>query len=152
MTHAAGRTLLRQVTHEDAAAVASAPAHAHAAWRPTLPGLHLMGDLYECECAAELMVVRRVLRERCLELVTRAGLSTVGDYFHAFEGGGVTGTVVLSESHLSVHTWPERRYVTLDVYVCNYSEDNRDKARALYDSLVQTFAPRAPRMFALDRA
>jgi len=117
-----------------------------------LPGLHLMADLYDCACDMDLMMDGPLLRSRCVEFVNRAELSAVGDYFHAFEGGGVTGTVVLSESHLSVHTWPEHRYVTLDVYVCNYSANNRDKARRLFGALVHLFAPRAPRMFTLDRA
>jgi S-adenosylmethionine decarboxylase len=111
-----------------------------------------MGDLYECDCDSRLMVVRRVLREHCLQLVKEAGLTTVGDYFHAFEGGGVTGAVVLSESHMSIHTWPERSYVTIDVYVCNYSDNNREKARTLFEALVRTFAPRVPQTFAIDRA
>jgi S-adenosylmethionine decarboxylase len=117
-----------------------------------LPGLHLMGDLYECACGPAPMFDRDWLRQRCLNLVSKAGLTATGDYFHAFAGGGVTGAVVLSESHLSVHTWPEHRYVTLDVYVCNYSANNRNKARQLFDRLLETFASRAPRVFALDRA
>ncbi len=49
---------------------------------------------------------------------------------HQFgEGGGVTGVVVLAESHLAIHTWPEKMSVTVDVYVCNYGSDNREKAR-----------------------
>jgi S-adenosylmethionine decarboxylase len=117
-----------------------------------LPGLHLMADLYDCACDTDLMVNSRRLRDRCVELVWHAGVTAVGDYFHAFPGGGITGTVVLSESHVSIHTWPERRYVTLDVYVCNYSANNRCKARRLFDWLVDMFVPGAPRMYALDRA
>jgi S-adenosylmethionine decarboxylase len=117
-----------------------------------LPGMHLMGDLYDCACDTDLMVNRLRLREQCLGLIERSGLNAIGDYFHAFTGGGVTGSVVLSESHMSLHTWPEHRYVTLDVYVCNYSDNNRDKARRLFDWVVGAFAPRAPRMFSIDRA
>ena len=111
-----------------------------------------MADLYDCACDTDLMVNSGRLRDRCVELVWQAGLTAVGDYFHAFSGGGVTGTVVLSESHMSIHTCPERRYVTLDVYGCNYSANNRGKARRLFDGLVEMFAPGAPRMYALDRA
>jgi S-adenosylmethionine decarboxylase len=125
------------------------PSTAHA---PKLPGLHLIGDLYECACGPAPMFDRDWLRRRCLNLIHGAGLTATGDYFHSFDGGGVTGAVVLSESHLSIHTWPERRYVTIDVYVCNYSCDNRSKARQLFDRLLETFAPQAPRVFALDRA
>ena len=117
-----------------------------------LPGLHLMGDLYDCTCGRKPMTDRLWLRERCLQLVRHVGLTAAGDYFHAFEDAGVTGAIVLSESHLSVHTWPEHHYATVDVYVCNYSRNNRAKARELFDRLVDVFGPAAPRVFALDRA
>lgn len=85
-------------------------------------------------------------------LACEAGLTVVGDYFHQFgDGGGVTGVVVLAESHLSVHTWPEKRYVTVDVYVCNYTTDNRAKAHRLFDDLLSTFQPADPRIHAVDR-
>ena len=45
--------------------------------------------------------------------------------------------MVLAESHLAIHTWPERQGLTLDVYVCNYSADNSAKARRLFDQLVE---------------
>ena len=83
-----------------------------------LPGLHLMADLYECACAPDLMVHGPSLRETCIRFVRQAGLTAVGDYFHGFAGGGVTGAIVLSESHLSVHTWPEARYVAVDIFTC----------------------------------
>jgi S-adenosylmethionine decarboxylase len=66
----------------------------------------------------------------------------VGELFHRFPAaGGVTGVVLLAESHLAVHTWPELRAVTLDVFVCNVAGDNSHKARQLVDALVQRFDP-----------
>jgi spermidine synthase len=71
----------------------------------------------------------------------------VGELFHAFPGlthdqaGGVTGTVLLAESHLALHTWPEQQSVTLDVYVCNFSTDNSNKANQLITTLVELFEP-----------
>ena len=50
-------------------------------------------------------------------------------------------TVLLAESHLAVHTWPESGSVSLDLYVCNFSEDNTAKARALMQTLLQALAP-----------
>lgn len=86
------------------------------------------------------------LRQTCLDLVHASGLTVVGELFHAFPGlgdepGGVTGTVLLAESHLALHTWPEQQAVTLDVYVCNFSTDNSDKANALLESLIEVFDP-----------
>src|SRR3982751_1716170 len=60
---------------------------------------------------------------------------------HRLQGGGFTGRFVLAESHLAIHTWPERQGLTLDVYVCNYSADNSAKARGLFDTIVGYFQP-----------
>lgn len=118
-----------------------------------LPGLHLIGDLYGCRCDVRHMVDRAAIEKLCLRLVKEAGLTPVGSLFHAFDGdGGVTGMVVLAESHLSLHTWPEECYVTVDVYVCNYTTDNRAKARRLFDGLVAAFKPVDPHVCSVDRA
>jgi spermidine synthase len=74
-------------------------------------------------------------------LVNASGLTVLNSNFHQFDGSGFTGTIVLAESHLAVHTWPERQGLTLDVYVCNYSADNSAKARALFGSIVAHFDP-----------
>ena len=86
------------------------------------------------------------LREACVAAVNESGLTVVGDTFVAFpefEGqpGGVTGTILLAESHLAIHTWPEQSAVTLDVYVCNFSTDNRSKAQQLLEGVISLFQP-----------
>ena len=53
----------------------------------------------------------------------------------------VTGVVLLAESHLAVHTWPEIGGVTIDAYVCNFGADNTARAEALMARLVAAFAP-----------
>ena len=94
----------------------------------------------------------QALQVFCHQQVIDAGLTPVGQLFHGFEqGGGVTGVVVLAESHLSVHTWPETGYVTLDVYVCNYSADNRAKAQVLFDGIVAVFAPQQQAVHCIER-
>ena len=116
-------------------------------------GLHLIGDLYGCLCDSRLMLDAPFLEAFCKERVEAAGLSSVGSLFHSFgEGGGVTGVVVLAESHLSIHTWPESGYVTLDVYVCNYSTNNRPKAQQLFDDLQAAFSPNDPHLHRVERA
>lgn len=116
-------------------------------------GLHLIGDLYGCRCDSRLMRDAGYLEKFCRECVTGAGLTSVGSLFHSFgEGDGVTGVVVLAESHLSIHTWPESGYVTLDVYVCNYTENNRPKAQRLFNALQTAFNPSDPHLHRVDRA
>jgi S-adenosylmethionine decarboxylase len=116
-------------------------------------GLHLIGDLYACLCDERLMLDAEFLEKFCKQSVIESGLTIVGSLFHSFgEGGGVTGVVVLAESHLSIHTWPESGYVTLDVYVCNYSSDNRPKAQQLFDSILVAFNPKDPHLHRVERA
>ena len=96
------------------------------------------------------------LRALCLDAVARAGLRSVGSVFHPFvdESGqaqGVTGVVLLVESHLAVHTWPELRSVTADVYVCNVGADNSTRAEAVMARLVESFGPREPRVQRVQR-
>ena len=141
-------------TPRSALALASAPATTRL--RPAArkaPGLHLIGDLHGCRCDARLMHDAAYLEDFCKSAVADAGLTTVGALFHSFgEGAGVTGVVVLAESHLSIHTWPESGYVTLDVYVCNYSTNNRPKAQKLFDELQAAFSPSDPHLHRVERA
>lgn len=112
-----------------------------------MQGLHLTADLYGCRCDASLLTDAERLAELCRAAVRSAELTLVDEKFFTFpdyqgEPGGVTGAVLLAESHVAVHTWPERAGVTLDVYVCNFSTDNSSKAEQLLEDLIVAFAPR----------
>ena len=105
-------------------------------------GLHLTADLRGCAPDRAVLVDPQALRQLCLQAVAAAGLQPVGELFHRFPApGGVTGMVLLAESHLAVHTWPELGAVTLDVYVCNLQADNSARAQALLMALQTAFAP-----------
>lgn len=111
-----------------------------------MQGLHLTADLHACRCAAHWLINADLLGQRCVEAVGAAGLQAVAHLFHTFPAttkgpGGVTATVLLAESHLCVHTWPEQRAVTLDVYVCNFAGNHAAKAHALMDTLLALFEP-----------
>jgi len=114
-------------------------------------GLHLIGDLSGCRCAPQLLLDGASMRERCLALVNDAGLTVMDANFHQFDGGGYTGIVLLAESHLALHTWPEKQGLTLDVYVCNYSADNSAKARKLFEALIALFEPQEAARHAIER-
>src|SRR5882762_9754421 len=132
-------------------------------------GLHLIGDLTGCRCDPQLLLEGEKFRSKCVELVEASGLTVVGVSFHQFEGSGFTGCLVLAESHLAIHTWPERQGLTLDeshlaihtwperqgltldVYVCNYSADNSAKARGLFDTIVAYFQPAEVARQEIDR-
>ena len=109
-------------------------------------GLHLTADLYDCRCDPALLTDTARLRLTCVVAVAGAGLTGVAQLFHSFASAaapesGITGVVLLAESHVAVHTWPERAGVTLDVYVCNFGADNTAKAHALFAALGEAFAP-----------
>ena len=104
-------------------------------------GTHLLCEWYGCDFSKPALNSADALRLLCLEATTTSGLQAVGDVFHQFEPQGVTGTVLLAESHLAIHTWPEEKFVTVDVYVCNYLEDNTQKAIKLYEALKDHFQP-----------
>src|SRR4051812_20800519 len=111
-----------------------------------MQGLHLTADLHDCRCEPGWLTDPARLEAWCLAAVQAAGLQPVGRLVHPFPAtqrgpGGVTATVLLAESHLCVHTWPEQRAVTADVYVCNFGGDHSAKARALIDAIVARFAP-----------
>ncbi|MGZ5038535.1 MAG: adenosylmethionine decarboxylase [Usitatibacter sp.] len=111
-----------------------------------MKGLHIIADLYNCQ-KGELLASSQKLRELCVNACTGVGLTVLGDHFYQFDGadgtqsGGATGAVVLAESHLAIHTWPERDGATLDVYVCNFTADNTDKAEAVYATLIKALKP-----------
>jgi len=109
-------------------------------------GLHLIADIYRCHPAGELLTRCAQLEALCVDECRSAGLTPLGAYFYQFEDdqgepAGVTGTVVLAESHLAIHTWPETGDVTLDVYVCNFSRDNSARARQVFQRVIGALAP-----------
>jgi S-adenosylmethionine decarboxylase len=111
-----------------------------------MQGLHLTADLSHCHCDSAWLTEAAQLLARCVREVNAAGLQAVNQLAHTFPAtehgpGGVTATVLLAESHLCVHTWPEQAGVTVDVYVCNFGADHSAKAHALMDALVALFAP-----------
>ncbi|MEG0919887.1 MAG: polyamine aminopropyltransferase [Comamonas sp.] len=111
-----------------------------------MDGLHLTADLYRCQCDAALLLDAQQLSQLCTTQTHASGLTLVDDRWVKFpdyqgQPGGVTGMVLLAESHLAIHTWPETGNVTLDVYVCNFSDDNSGKARQLLESVIAAFVP-----------
>ena len=126
------------------------------AYSQAMKGLHLTADLYRCRCETAWLTDAQKLGEWCTAAVSAVGLQPVGHLFHTFPAtgkgpGGVTATVLLAESHICLHTWPEERAVTADVYVCNFSGDQSAKARGLMFALVQRFQPEWTEQRSLDR-
>ena len=117
-----------------------------------IPGLHILADFYDCVCEKKYFFDDTLLKNTMLSFVEKSKLHSVGSFFHKFDKGGVTGIIALSESHLSVHTWPETNYVTVDIFVCSYSSDNRPKAKIVYKNLCEIFLPQKKTVKYVDRS
>lgn len=78
-------------------------------------GKHYLLDLYGCQHLDSVTKLDAILREA----VTAAGATLLHLHLHHFGPGcGVSGVAVLAESHISVHTWPERGFAAFDIFMC----------------------------------
>lgn len=83
---------------------------------PSPLGRHILLELYEC--SADLLRHPADAQRILLEAAHAMGATVVGAHFHAFSPYGVSGVVVIQESHLTIHTWPEYAYAAIDVFTC----------------------------------
>ena len=116
-----------------------------------MEGIHLLGEWYGCPPDTPEFTLASPLRDLCVKAARDAGLTVVGERFYQFEPQGVTGTVLLAESHIAIHTWPEAGFVTVDVYVCNLLTDNTQKAEQVFRALQAVLRPERTRFQAIHR-
>lgn len=86
-------------------------------------GQHLILDFWGCDRAALDDVV--ALEEALVQAAHAADAHIVKRVMHAFTPHGVTGMLLLEESHLSIHTWPENGYAAIDFYTCGAGDLRR---------------------------
>ncbi|HOD65119.1 MAG TPA: adenosylmethionine decarboxylase [candidate division Zixibacteria bacterium] len=84
-------------------------------------GRHLVVELSECN--QEKLNDLSFLEECLDEAVRRSGATKVRSVFHRYNPQGVSGVVVIAESHISIHTWPEYGYAAVDFFTCGESVD-----------------------------
>ncbi len=105
-------------------------------------GTHIISNFYECE-NKDILFDKSLLKKEVEKLIINSGLTVIGNKFHKFKNAGVTGIFLLAESHLSVHTWPEKNNsLNLDIFTCNYSENNDEKTKKLFSDLKFLFDPK----------
>lgn len=109
-----------------------------------MQGIHLVGDLYNCCCSQEILIRAELALEECIKRCTEQGLTVIGKSVFGFENSGYTFAVLLAESHVTIHTWPENNSVAMDVYVCNFTQDNTEKARSLAKWVGEYFQSKNP--------
>ena len=96
-------------------------------------GTHIIADFWCDQGLDDLVLIERALRDS----VQAAQATLLHIHLHHFtEGGGVSGVAVLAESHISVHTWPERGFAAFDIFMCGETQPE-----AAIDVLIKAFKP-----------
>jgi len=107
-------------------------------------GLHIISDLFECKNKA-LLQDKRLIEKTLVETVKNTRLTVIGTctsvYTHNSKQDHVSCVVVLAESHVAAHVYKNKKYVNLDVFVCNVLNDNTEKARVIDKRLKELFMP-----------
>jgi len=101
------------------------------------PGLHILSE-FTSEYVA-LLNKSSAFRLHIDGLINQHRLNKVGEVYHDFENGGFTAVVCLTESHISIHTWPEYNLATFDVFLSNYQFENDEKARTIYKGVIEFY-------------
>lgn len=116
--------------------------------RPRL-SKHYLGTIV-CKDASKL-----IDNKDCIDIVQsiveKHGAKCIGKVMYEFPNKSFTILVGLSESHISIHTWPERLTVQLDVFLCNYMNDNATLCENIYNEIVDYFDPRETNTTVLER-
>ena len=103
-------------------------------------GQELLVDLYDC--AADVLDNPSELEKILLDMASAAGFQVVSRVTHQFTHQGATLVLILSQSHLALHTWPEDRFAAADVYVCGATDQVACALEIVRERLIAKFQPR----------
>jgi len=98
-------------------------------------GVHLVADLRGVSASkiSKLPLMKEIMESA----VKSGGLTKIRSHYHQFSPTGVSGVILLAESHLSFHTWPEYGFVALDIFTCGPTEN----AEAAFEYIIEKLSP-----------
>ena len=99
-------------------------------------GLHILMEFYDC--SPTVLDDDKLLEELMIEAAEKASATIIKSVFHKFSPQGVTGVVVVAESHLAIHTWPENQYAAVDFFTCNDKMDHEKAQLHLKNGLLSS--------------
>jgi S-adenosylmethionine decarboxylase len=102
------------------------------------PGKHLIATLRTEDSSGILRY--EGFKNQVNQLTEQYRLQKLGEVYHNFEPAGFTAVICLSESHISIHTWPEHNLINLDIYLSNFKRDNENAVIGIFESLTALFA------------
>jgi len=96
-------------------------------------GTHFMVELYGCDSKTigDVDAIEKIM----IAAATKSKARIIDKKFHTFSPHGVSGTVIIAESHLVIHTWPEHGYCAVDIFTCGDAIDNAAALKVLEKSL-----------------
>lgn len=108
-------------------------------------GHHIIAEFRNCdsEKLKNISFVKPILEKS----VKESGLTKIYSKYHQFQPFGVTGFVLLAESHISIHTWPEKKYIAIDLFTCGPAK----KAKIAFEILKNGFEPKKIKKMEIDR-
>ncbi len=109
-------------------------------------GQHHLAEFYDC-CVNSINDVD-VVRQAMVEAAKLANATIVTEVFHEFNPHGISGVVVIAESHFAIHSWPEHACVSVDLFTCS---EKMDPAKAI-EYLRQTFKAQRVQLQKINRA
>lgn len=113
-------------------------------------GLELLLDLHECQSDAlnNPSALERILSDAALA----AGFEVVSRIAHQFDHQGVTLVLILSQSHIALHTWPEEHFAALDVYACGEKQTIERGLNIVRENLIAQFGAQSFTHRVIERA
>jgi len=99
----------------------------------TALGKHLLLELKDCNTG--LLNDIEFLRRTLTDVARLIGATVIKDDFYQFTPQGVSGVVIIAESHISIHTWPEHNYAAVDVFTCGDVIEPKDAIKPLVEKL-----------------
>ena len=96
-------------------------------------GRHLLLELKDCN--QERLNDLDFIRDTLLTAAITSGATVLGESFHPFSPQGISGVVIIAESHLSIHTWPEHDYAAADIFTCGTTVKPEIAAEILIERL-----------------
>lgn len=101
------------------------------------PGTHIIASLQVTD--RDSLLQSDQFRLQVDQLIGQYQLQKLGEVYHDFSPGGFTAVICLSESHISIHTWPEHGLVNLDIYLSNFERNNDGTVQHIYQSFCDYF-------------
>ena len=108
-------------------------------------GKHVLLELFDCD--PKLLNDIAFIKETMLAAAKESGATVLGESFHQFSPQGVSGVIIIAESHLTIHTWPEHGYAGADIFTCGI----RVQPQKAADVIIEKFKPRTSSVIQMDR-